>query len=60
MRQDKAKRPREKGKETTTGLQARLAYTATEVPSCERAARMMAQTWGTEVKCFQNHWNRER
>ena len=29
-------------------LQARLAYTATEVPSYERAARM-AQTWGTPV-----------
>ena len=29
-------------------LQARLAYTATEVPSYERAAKM-AQTWGTPL-----------
>ena len=33
---------------TSPELQARLAYTATEVPSYERAARM-AQTWGTPV-----------
>ena len=40
-------------------LQARLAYTATEVGSYERAARM-AQTWGTPVSdgCIHHHIQR--
>jgi hypothetical protein len=40
-------------------LQARLAYTATEVASYERAARM-AQTWGTPVSdtCIHSHVQR--
>jgi hypothetical protein len=44
---------------TSPELQARLAYTATEVGSYERAARM-AQTWGTPVSdgCIHHHVQR--
>ena len=44
---------------TSPELQARLAYTATEVVSYERAARM-AQTWGTPVSDTCIHFQVQR
>ena len=44
---------------TRPELQARLTYTATEVPSYERAARM-AQTWGTPVSDTWIHFQVQR